>query len=415
MAGNSWFSTGLNTVPNENSQKIFSPSCTSFRAGCTDSDVTLIRSRKIRIYPTAEQRKLFRQWIGVQRLVYNRVVEFLKELDGPRGKWTDIANMIIGDLPDFCREIPYQIKKVAVRDACKALTTNKMKAKKTGIGFSLRLKSRKHPRQSCFIPKSAVKADGVYHTISGNLKYSESLPGEFGDCRLVRNRRKWYLCVPEKYTAIRSESQGRIAAIDPGVRTFCTFFGLESFGQIGRHDIGRIQRLCHHLDDLISRSSKVTSSRRRGMRIAADRIRDKIHNLVDEIHWKTIRFLTENYGVIVFPTFESSQMVLKKSRKIRSKTVRQMLTWSFYKFATRLEHKCFERGCKLVRISEAYTSKTNSFTGEQMNIGSREHFVHDGIRINRDINGARNILLRALVDSPLSDFVEFQQNQVGIC
>ena len=81
----------------------------------------------------------------------------------------------------------------------------------------------------------------------------------------------------------------------------------------------------------------------------------------------------------------------------------------------KLEHKCFERGRTLIRISEAYTSKTNSFTGEQMTIGSRESFVHDGIRINRDINGARNILLRALVDSPLSESVRIEQKGIGIC
>jgi len=375
----------------------------------------LTRSRKIRIYPTAEQRSLFRRWVGVQRLVYNRAVEFLKGLDGPRPKWNEVANLIIADLPDFCREIPYQIKKIAVRDACRALTAGKQKAVRTGKPFSLRFKSRKNPRQSCFIPKSAVKAEGIYYTISGRLKYSESLPGDFGDCRLVRHRRKWYLCVPEKYTATPAESQDRVVAIDPGVRTFCTFFGLESFGQIGRHDIGRIQRLCSRLDDLISRSSKAKCAARRRMRMAADRIRDRITHLVDELHWKTIRFLTDNYDIVVFPTFESSRMVLRRSRRIRSKSARQMLTWSFHRFARRLEHKCFERGRTLIRISEAYTSKTNSFTGEQMDIGSRESFVHDGIRINRDINGARNILLRALVDSPLSESVRIEQKGIGIC
>lgn len=408
MVERSWFSAEFG-VSEGGRQISLQPAVSS--AERTD----MARARKIRIYPTAEQRELFRQWIGVQRFVYNRTVELLKGIDGPRPKWNKVANAIIADLPDFCREIPYQIKKIAVRDACKALTAGKVKAKQTGEPFELHFKSRKDPKQSCFIPKSAVKAEGIYHTISGRLKYSESLFGDFGDCRLVRLRRKWYLCVPESFTAIPAESQGRVVAVDPGVRTFCTFFGLGSFGHIGRHDIGRIQRLCSHLDDLISRSSKAKCGARRRMRMAADRVRDRITHLVDELHWKTIRFLTDNYDFIVFPTFESSQMVLRRSRRIRSKSVRQMLTWSFHRFAQRLEHKCFERGRMLIRVSEAYTSKTNSFTGETMDIGSREWFVHDGIRINRDINGARNILLRALVDSPLSEFVRIEQKKVGIC
>jgi putative transposase len=51
-------------------------------------------------------------------------------------------------------------------------------------------------------------------------------------------------------------------------------------------------------------------------------------------------------------------------------------------------------------VNEAYTSKTNSWTGEIMNVGSREWITVDGLKINRDINGARGILLRALGDSP---------------
>lgn len=63
--------------------------------------------------------------------------------------------------------------------------------------------------------------------------------------------------------------------------------------------------------------------------------------------------------------------------------------------------KCAEYGVKLIRSNEAYTSKTNSFNGEVFNVGSRKCFKYDGIKIDRDINGARNIMLRAMRDSSL--------------
>lgn len=53
---------------------------------------------------------------------------------------------------------------------------------------------------------------------------------------------------------------------------------------------------------------------------------------------------------------------------------------------------------RLIRSNESYTSKTNSFTGEIFNVGSKEWFIHEGVKVNRDINGARNILLRAMRD-----------------
>jgi putative transposase len=93
-------------------------------------------------------------------------------------------------------------------------------------------------------------------------------------------------------------------------------------------------------------------------------------------------------------------MVLKKSRKINRKSIRQMLTWAHYRFKQHLKHKAFEFGKIVLDVNEAYTSKTNNWTGEIMNVGSREWITVDGIRVNRDINGARGIFLRALVDNP---------------
>ena len=54
-------------------------------------------------------------------------------------------------------------------------------------------------------------------------------------------------------------------------------------------------------------------------------------------------------------------------------------------------------------VCEAYTSKTHPETGKIMNIGGAKSIkLLNGNRVDRDINGARNILLRALVDSPVS-------------
>ena len=91
-------------------------------------------------------------------------------------------------------------------------------------------------------------------------------------------------------------------------------------------------------------------------------------------------------------------MVSKSGRKIRKNVVRAMQSFRFYEFGERLKNKCLEYGVMLIRSNEAYTSKTNSFNGEIMNIGSRKSYVYEGIHVDRDINGARNIMLRAMRD-----------------
>jgi putative transposase len=184
-------------------------------------------------------------------------------------------------------------------------------------------------------------------------------------------------------------------ALDPGVRTFQTFFSTETYGKIGEHDFGRIYRLCFHLDELISRVTKVGKQKKRRMLRAASRMRKNIKNLVAEIHKKTAHFLTRHYKCILLPKFETSQMV----SNLRSKTVRAMLTWSHYAFKVRLKNKALERDCVVVDVCEAYTSKTMP-DGSLKALGGAEKFKWNGQWIDRDINGARNILLRALVDSP---------------
>ncbi|EGJ30865.1 MULTISPECIES: IS200/IS605 family element transposase accessory protein TnpB [Moorena] len=105
------------------------------------------------------------------------------------------------------------------------------------------------------------------------------------------------------------------------------------------------------------------------MRKAARRIIIIIQNLINELHHKAARFLVNNFDVILLPTFETSEMAKKGSRKIRSKTVRNLLSFAHYRFKEFLKHKALETGKTMVDVCEAYTSKTVSWTGELINIG----------------------------------------------
>ena len=49
----------------------------------------------------------------------------------------------------------------------------------------------------------------------------------------------------------------------------------------------------------------------------------------------------------------------KTDRKIKSKTVRNMLTFAHYRFKLFLKHIAFEYGKTVIDVSEAYTSKTH--------------------------------------------------------
>jgi putative transposase len=221
------------------------------------------KSRMIRIYPTNDQKKTFLGWMGVSRLVYNKTIEYKQNNPQDRTNWMQLAKIIFAELPDFCNDVPYQIKKIAVSDACDSFIRNCIKVKKQGGRFKLKFKSKKNPKQSCYIPKSAIKEKGIYYQKSGmGLKYTEPLPEIVLDSRLVFHNDRWFIAIPTKLKRTNIfENQEKIVAIDPGIRTFTSFFSENTFGQIGTHDIGRIQRLCSHLDDLQSKISQINNKK----------------------------------------------------------------------------------------------------------------------------------------------------------
>jgi putative transposase len=330
--GQSWFSTNLYTAQKPNSQPIF---CPSF-AECPDSGATARKSRKIRIFPSAEQRALLKQWFGVSRFVYNETIKYL-QTPGTKANWKAIKTGILQSLPEWAKPVPYQIKSIAIKDACQAVKQAKKGFKNDGKIRKCRFRSRKDTQQSIYIPKEAIKDCGVYHTILGRLKLKENLPKDFSDGRLTLAYGEYYLTVSEEVQPLKTENQGRVVALDPGVRTFMTFFSESSYGWLGKGANLLIQKLCFKLDKLSSKMSKACSAQKQRFRKASHRLRAKIQHLVKELHHKVAKFLVDNFDVILMPSFESSQMVSKSRRKIGSKTVRQMLSLSHYQFKQHLE------------------------------------------------------------------------------
>lgn len=398
----SWFLTNLFTVRKPNLQQIFLPSFTSSPVGCTDSEVTARRSRKIRLFLNPEQKALLKQWLGVSRFVYNTTIKYLQEPD-TKANWMGIKTGILNSLPDWTKSVPFQIKSIAIKDACLAVKAAKKGFKKDGQIRKFRFRSRKDTKQSIFIPKSAIKDCGIYHTILGRSKLKEALPASFSDGRLTLAYDEYYLVVTLYVQPEQTDNQGRLVALDPGVRTFMTFFSEQSFGFLGEDSNLFIQKLCFPLDKLVSRISKSPSQQKRRLKKAASRLRCKIKNLIKELHHKSAKFLVDNFDVILLPTFETSQMVSKSRRKLRNKSVRQMLTLSHYEFKTFLNWKAWEQSKTVVDCNEAYTSKTVSWTGEIIkNLGGARIIksLSTGFKMDRDLNGARGIFLRALVDTP---------------
>jgi len=186
-------------------------------------------------------------------------------------------------------------------------------------------------------------------------------------------------------------------ALDPGVRTFQTFYSADGIaGELGKDFIKK--RIIKHrskidyLDGIECNGKTKYNIRKRKFLL-----RTKIKNIVSNLHWKSANFLCKNFKTIIIPKFETRKMVRKYKRNINKTTVRNLLTLSHYKFLQRLTHKAKQYRTNLIHITEEYTSKTCGNCGILNNVGSSKEYNCEKclIKIDRDINAARNIMLKA--------------------
>ena len=131
------------------------------------------------------------------------------------------------------------------------------------------------------------------------------------------------------------------------------------------------------------------------------RLHGRIENLVDDEHYKLAQFLTMNFQTIFLPNFESQ----KVAQKMYGKESRSnLMSLKHYRFRCRLIDRC-----KLVKHSqvqvctEEYTSKTCGRCGTLCDVGSSEVYSCNNcaLRVDRDVNGARNIGIKNLKELQL--------------
>jgi putative transposase len=388
---NSWYRVKQTLIQNQKSLKISWQSSTDRVADCTPGESINLNSHKLRIYPSQELNKVWRKWLAACRYCFNQAIAMQR-----KKRWSklQLRNQVMqSDLPEWVKETPCHIRQNAIFDAHRAFKASS----------DAKFRSIRDYSQTIKFNDSNFKKGSWYPSLTKGLTYhtAEVIPDCDRGTQLVYCKGRWFGVFPVPVTVQPTVATG-IIALDPGVRTFMTGFDGNKFIELGGGDMGRIARLCQHLDNLMSRISQAGKRRRKRMRQAAHRMRIRIRNLVDECQKQTACYLTSNYRVIFLPTFESSQMVAKARRKIRSKTARAMLTWAHYRFKQTIKHQANIRNVIVIDVTEEYTSKTCTHCGHvHQKLGGSKVFTcpECGYSIPRDYNGAFGILLKALRDT----------------
>jgi len=444
-----WFSTIVHLVQNARWLKIYSPLSTATVADCTDSESIKSKSLKTltyRVYPKGETKKVWMLRIHANRKVYNNAIAYLNQ---NQGKFTYYTVDKKTNQPvlktsgkqafrSFCKTLGYEI----IPEWCKDLgiahsldnalfeaytawkKTDKQSAQSGKgkeakpnplVGLKLaRFRSIRSQKQTIQFDPGDYKNGHLMANASKNLEkplwtgQDYCLINYDKAVEVTYNKGRWFVNMPVEMDIPEPKNGGKTIALDPGLRCFLTGFDGNSFTEFGKYDFGKIARLCQHLDKMqskLGRSKGGNFSRLRyRLRQAMEKIRTKIKNLRSEIHKQVASYLARNYDVIYLPTFETSQMVARGSRKLNSKSARAMMTWAFYQFSQTLGHLCNRYGSRLVRVTEEYTSKTCTKCGHiHRKLGGSKTFrcPNCGYEIPRDFNGALGIFLKALWDTTM--------------
>jgi len=220
-------------------------------------------------------------------------------------------------------------------------------------------------------------------------------------------------------------------ALDPGEKQFMSFYGLESYGYIGkdmrkpilkmRDMISKYKKILHKCKNKVNK--KIRNKKHINNKIK--KLYKKITNIVKELHNQSALYLCRNYDKILIPKFETQKMIKndksfkeykkefinngkthaecktnakKFTKKTKlSKNVKYVLnTLSHYKFRQHLCDKAMEYGCEIKVVTEEYTSKTCTYCGHISDKYKYREKECDNCKnkIDRDLNGARNILIK---------------------
>jgi IS605 OrfB family transposase len=173
--------------------------------------------------------------------------------------------------------------------------------------------------------------------------------------------------------------------LDPGVRKFLYGFCPDGTRVIvGDHDSYEISTLLLQIDSELDQKTR-------------EKLWRKIKGMINDLHWKTIKFLTTNYKIIVLGDIHS-QLCLKNPKLPR--IVKRILNqYSFHKFKTKLIWACNLRGNDIIFLDEAFTTKACSCCGKcNWKVNKSEVFKCRKCKLilDRDENSSINMAIKSL-------------------
>lgn len=209
------------------------------------------------------------------------------------------------------------------------------------------------------------------------------------------------ISIPDNITS------NRVVGIDLGVNRFATIqnnFGEKPIAING----GKIKSVNNYSNKLIAKYSSLAKKvNNLNWTLYLQKITDKRHNKIDYLIHNATKYIVSyctafNVGTVVIGYNE------KWKQNINIGTTNQIFTHiPFQSFVSKLEYKLENKGIKLIKTEESYTSKASFIDGDQLSKGNFSgkrvcrglYESKEGKLINADVNGASNIIRKVFPEA----------------
>lgn len=337
--------------------------------------------------------------LNTQKKEYNKLMIKLNWKNVRTNHLKDIRDHIQAKSTDNNKlRIRTHILDCAIKNACtsyKSCTTNFLNGniKK----FRIRYWRHNKKNKTIEIEKEFIRNKKLLFDVFENFKlvYNDeeyNLTGnETATILYCSDIKKYYLLVANK-VEVKETKLTKYISIDQGIKPFASCRTNNELINIGTNIAGIIGNYLKKID-LINNTMTMNKKQKKKKEI---KCYIKIKNIMDEVHWKTIKHITDNYGNVIIGNLSMKDASKKSKSKLSPQLKRIGLMMRFSEFRNRLRYKCLINGIKIETIDEAYTSKVCSTCGnckhELEGEKDYECNVCNIIR-DRDFNSATNMIL----------------------
>jgi putative transposase len=372
------------------------------------------KSIKVKLHLTKKQKNILNNWIKSCICMYNATIDYIIRKYGKNGskmsyitvrnKLKHVKKRIIRSYNNSKNKVKTHIMDETIKMAVTNYKTASIRRNKGEIKrFRIRKWRQDKTNVVIKIEKGFFKSGSICKPVLGlikatynNVDYDLSNINATSTLRYNRELDEYMLFVPLIADAENDENANRdkFISIDPGVRTVFTGISEKSVIKMGDNVFDKYKQYLTRLDN--TEKIENINKRKKKQRL----YRRKISNLTDELHWKCIRYIVDNYDNVLIGNMSSKSIVSTDNVSINKMTKRVLLSLRLYDFKKRLQYKCSTNNVGYAEVNESYTSKICSNCGWLNDkLGSSKVFSCEECKkiMDRDVNGARGIFMKHLI------------------